>query len=104
MPPATASKGQLLAERAPRRSFLPEYKLDVLDTYARLEPAAKREFLRREGLQSSTISAWRRQRELGRLKGQDDTAETKLSQPRISERNGRRQQSKSTSKVPGPSK
>jgi transposase len=53
-----------------RRSFTPAQKLDHLQAYeaacARSEGGA---YLRREGLYSSLISEWRRQRDAGLLEG-----------------------------------
>ena len=51
------------AARPRRRSFSPEYKLAILEAYDRLEePGAKGALLRREGLYSSHIVEWRRDR------------------------------------------
>jgi len=43
------------------------YKLDVLAEYERLDRAGKGALLRREGLYTSLISAWREQRDKGAL-------------------------------------
>jgi transposase len=54
--------------RAPRRSYAPKYKLAVL---AEIDAAQARgdvgEILRREGLYSSLVSEWRKQRDRGAL-------------------------------------
>ncbi len=54
--------------RAPNRSYPPKYKLAVL---AEIDAAENRgqigEIMRREGLYSSLISEWRKQRERGAL-------------------------------------
>jgi transposase len=54
--------------RPPRRSYTPKYKLQIL---AEIDAAEGRggvgEILRREGLYSSLISEWRKQRERGAL-------------------------------------
>ena len=54
--------------RAPHRSYAPKYKLAVL---AEIDAAETRgqigEIMRREGLYSSLISEWRKQRERGAL-------------------------------------
>ncbi len=55
-------------EKARRRRFTAEYKLKVLAEADRAsEPGAVGALLRREGLYSSHLSAWRRQREEGKL-------------------------------------
>lgn len=54
--------------RPPRRSYAPKYKLEVL---AEIDAAQGRgavgEILRREGLYSSLVSEWRKQRDRGAL-------------------------------------
>ena len=55
-------------ERAKRRRFTGEYKLQVLDeTDACREPGEIAALLRREGLYSSHLTAWRRARREGAL-------------------------------------
>ncbi|MGH9152123.1 MAG: MerR family transcriptional regulator, partial [Acidimicrobiales bacterium] len=55
--------------RPRRRAFSSDYKLDVLAEYERLtEPGAKGALLRREGLHTSHLVAWRRAREQGELR------------------------------------
>jgi transposase len=61
-------------ERARRRTFTARYKIAVLAEYDAAEPGAKGAILRREGLYSSHLVDWRRQRDAGALAG--------LSQPR----------------------
>lgn len=57
-----------LAERPKRRSFSAEYKLKVLkQADACKKPGELGALLRREGLYSSHLSSWRRQREQGEL-------------------------------------
>lgn len=57
-----------IPEKAKRRQFSAQYKLDVLAEYDRLtEPGAKGALLRREGLYSSHIVEWRRARDAGGL-------------------------------------
>jgi transposase len=51
----------------PRQSYTAMEKLRVLAEYDHLPHGEKGEFLRREGLRSSTISQWRAQREAGAL-------------------------------------
>jgi transposase len=55
--------------RPQRRQFSAAYKLRILREYEASEPGAKGALLRREGLYSSHISNWRRQRERGELAG-----------------------------------
>lgn len=57
-------------EKALRRKFSANYKLRILqmaDNCA--DPGSLGRLLRREGLYSSNLTTWRRQRELGMLKG-----------------------------------
>ena len=56
-----------VGERASRRTYTARYKLDVLAEYERLDKAGKGALLRREGLYTSLISAWREQRDKGAL-------------------------------------
>ncbi len=54
-------------ERAKRRSYTARYKLEVLAEYETLDRDAKGGLLRREGLYSSLLSEWRKQRDKGAL-------------------------------------
>jgi transposase-like protein len=54
-------------ERASRRTYTARYKLEVLAEYERLDKAGKGALLRREGLYTSLITAWREQRDRGAL-------------------------------------
>jgi len=57
-------------EKAQRRRFTPEYKLRILDEVDGCrEPGAIGALLRREGLYTSNLSAWREQRRVGALSG-----------------------------------
>jgi transposase len=56
-------------ERARRRRFTAQYKLDVLAAYDAAGPGEKGAILRREGLYSSHIVEWRRARDGGALAG-----------------------------------
>jgi transposase len=57
-------------ERPVRRRFTAEYKLRILaEADACSEPGTLGELLRREGLYSSHLTTWRRQREEGALAG-----------------------------------
>jgi transposase len=56
--------------KAQRRQYTAEYKRQILEEYeACSEPGEKGAMLRREGLYSSHITTWRRQRERGELAG-----------------------------------
>lgn len=54
-------------ERATRRSYTAKYKADVLAEYERLDREGRGALMRREGLYSSLISEWRKQRDKGAL-------------------------------------
>lgn len=54
-------------ERVTRRTYTAKYKLEILAEYERLDKADKGALLRREGLYTSLISAWREQRDKGAL-------------------------------------
>lgn len=54
-------------ERARRRTYTAKYKRDVLAEYEAAARSEKGAVLRREGLYSSLISAWRDQRDAGAL-------------------------------------
>src|SRR6266700_7355602 len=56
-------------ERARRRSFTAQYKLEVLAAYDAAGPGEKGAILRREGLYSSHVVEWRRARDAGALAG-----------------------------------
>ena len=53
-------------ERARRRSFTAQYKLDVVAEYDAAATGEKGAVLRREGLYSSHVIEWRRARDAGR--------------------------------------
>lgn len=56
--------------KAKKRQYTAEYKRRILQEYeACTEPGARGALLRREGLYSSNITNWRRQRERGELAG-----------------------------------
>jgi hypothetical protein len=58
-----------LAERAKRRSFTATYKLEILEkAEACTRPGEIGELLRREGLYTSHLTAWRKQRKEGALR------------------------------------
>ncbi len=54
-------------ERARRRTFTAQYKLEILAAYDAAADGEKGALLRREGLYSSHIVAWRRARDAGAL-------------------------------------
>lgn len=56
-------------ERARRRTYTARYKRDVLAEYEACDRAGKGALLRREGLYTSLISAWRDQRDAGAMAG-----------------------------------
>ena len=56
-------------ERARRRRFTAQYKLEVLAAYDAAAQGEKGAILRREGLYSSHIVEWRRARDAGVLAG-----------------------------------
>jgi transposase len=58
-----------LAGRAKRRSFTAKYKLEILEkAEACTRPGEIGELLRREGLYTSHLAAWRKQRKTGALR------------------------------------
>jgi transposase len=67
--------------RGPRR-YSAKYKAQVLDEYGRLDKAGKGALLRREGLYTSLISEWRRQRERGALEALAKPAGRQPADPR----------------------
>lgn len=56
-------------ERARRRTFTAQYKLDILAEYDAAPDGEKGAVLRREGLYSSHLVEWRRARDAGALAG-----------------------------------
>ena len=56
-----------VSERATRRVFSAQYKLRILAEYERRDRDGKSALLRREGLYTSSISEWRKQRDEGAL-------------------------------------
>jgi transposase len=68
----TAPMGQMPDPQVPERPRPPRqypaaYKLPILEEYERLDKAGKGALLRREGLYTSLISEWRKQRDKGAL-------------------------------------
>lgn len=70
---ATGVAGALdpeVTEKATRRKFSAEYKLRILQLADSCsDPSSLGRLLRKEGLYSSNLTTWRRQRDLGMLKG-----------------------------------
>ena len=65
----TGVPGPELVERAKRRTFTAKYKLEILEkAEACTGPGEIGELLRREGLYTSHLTAWRKQRKNGALK------------------------------------
>ena len=56
-------------EKARRRTFTAQYKLDVVAEYDAARAGEKGAVLRREGLYSSHVIEWRRARDAGALAG-----------------------------------
>jgi transposase-like protein len=54
-------------ERAKRRTYTAKYKAEILAEYDRLDRDGKGALLRREGLYTSLLSEWRKQRDKGAL-------------------------------------
>ncbi len=54
-------------ERATRRTYTAKYKLGVLAEYEAADRVGKGALLRREGLYTSLVSEWRKQRDRGAL-------------------------------------
>lgn len=72
-----------VAERArgPRR-YSASYKARILEEYERLDKTAKGALLRREGLYTSLISEWRKQRDRGALQALAKPAGRQPADPR----------------------
>lgn len=68
--------------RAPNRSYTPKYKLSILAEIDAAETRAQiGEIMRREGLYSSLISEWRKQRERGALEAMSGRRPGRKSDP-----------------------
>ena len=68
-PPREGVADPELAERAKRRTFTAKYKLEILEqAEACTRPGEIGELLRREGLYTSHLTAWRKQRKKGALR------------------------------------
>src|SRR4051794_9499747 len=72
-----------LVERAKRRTFTAEYKLRILkQAEACTRPGEIGAMLRREGLYTSHLTAWRKQRDQGALEGLERKRGRKGADPR----------------------
>jgi transposase len=71
-----------VTERATRRVFSAQYKLRILAEYERCEREGKSALLRREGLYTSSISEWRKQRDDGALQALGAERGRPLTDPR----------------------
>jgi transposase-like protein len=58
---------EVAARPRPPRTYPAAYKLRMLEEYERLDKAGKGALLRREGLYTSLLSEWRKQRDKGAL-------------------------------------
>lgn len=65
--PVTEPAEPEVPERASRRTYSAQYKLRILAEYERRDRDGRGALLRREGLYSSLISEWRKQRDQGAL-------------------------------------
>jgi len=72
-------------ERASRRTYTAKYKRDVLAEYEGCDRAGKGALLRREGLYTSLISAWRAQRDAGALEALGRPAGAAPADPAVAE-------------------
>jgi transposase len=77
--------------RGPRR-YSASYKARILAEYERLDKAAKGALLRREGLYTSLISEWRKQRDRGALQALAKPAGRQPADPRDREVAGLRKE------------
>jgi len=68
-----------------RRQFTVADKLRVLDEIDRCEPGQIGAILRREGLYSSHLTKWRRQRANGQLSGRTSPARGRQADPQVAE-------------------
>jgi transposase len=71
-----------VSERATRRVFSAQYKLRILAEYERRDREGKSVLLRREGLYTSSISEWRKQRDEGALQALSATSGRPPTTPR----------------------
>jgi transposase-like protein len=67
LPTANGRSSAEVSERATRRRFTAEYKRRILAEYEATALGERGAFLRREGLYSSHLDGWRKQRDAGAL-------------------------------------
>ena len=72
--PVTEPAEPEVPERATRRTYTAQYKLRILAEYERRDRDGKGALLRGEGLYTSLISEWRKQRDQGALQALAATA------------------------------
>ncbi len=73
---------EVLERARGQRRYSAKYKARILDEYERLDKAAKGALLRREGLYTSLISEWRKQRDRGALEALAKRAGRQPADPR----------------------
>src|SRR6266511_1511080 len=71
------------ARPRPPRQYAAAYKLRILERYERLDKAGKGALLRREGLYTSLVSEWRKQRDRGALKALGEVARLRADNARL---------------------
>ncbi len=90
-----------LVERPRRRRFSAEYKLRVLrEAEACSRPGEIGALLRREGLYTSHLTAWRKQRDRGALKALSRPRGRKPADPRDAQIAGLRRRARPSSRSP----
>ena len=65
--PKSDPEPEVLERARPPRQYPAKYKAEILAEYERLDKAGKGGLLRREGLYTSLISEWRKQRDRGAM-------------------------------------
>jgi transposase-like protein len=83
--PATVEAETEVVAKAVRRRFSAEYKLRILQEAEECSNGELGALLRREGLYSSHLTTWRRQREAGQLKGLEPKQRGPKPDPRAEE-------------------
>ena len=82
---STDPEPEVLERARPPRQYSARYKAEILAEYERLDKAAKGALLRREGLYTSLISEWRKQRDRGALAGLSEPSGRPQADPRDQE-------------------
>jgi transposase len=83
--PMTEPAEPEVPERASRRTYSAQYKLRILAEYERRDRDGKGALLRREGLYTSLIAEWRKQRDQGALQALAGAAGRPAAEPRDQE-------------------